>query len=144
MRPQHLARPACKVSQIEALPSQTRRLIDTGYASSPLSTMVQTRNTEVSLNSETGRVRQYNNARPPYSNRRLRCQRASNSWQPLVLLPLCPHVRPDSQTRNSSWLSPSPSQLSQHTPANTSKRNLGQASASAPHRSLIAISMGVH
>lgn len=118
--------------RIEALPSQTCRLKTAGYVFPADYTMIPPRNTQVSLTSVTGRVRQYNSTRSKQNNRRHRCQRASNSWQPSVSWPLCQHVRPASPTKSSWLLSQSPFQLSLRIQASTSNQISEQACAPVP------------
>ena len=122
MQPQHLAAQCSCECSIEALPSQTRRLHRAGYVFAADCSMVTSRTTQVFLTSVTVRVRQFNDARTTHTDRRLRCQRASNSWQPLVSSPLLLPVRPARPKKNMLLSSPSPSRLSQHTQVSTSKR----------------------
>ncbi len=132
MKPQYLAIHLSRGPDNEALPSQTRRLQRAGYVFDYDYSMLHKGITQVTLTSETGRARQFYNARPTYIDRRHRCQRASNSWQPSVLSPRFPHAHPARQKKNTLWSRPSLSRLSLHTPASTSKLALGQACASAP------------
>ena len=134
MQPQHLAHECSCDRLIEALASQVCRLPNLQYFFGTDCFMVRARNTQVSLTSETGRVRQSYNARPTHIDRRHRCQRASNSWQPSVSSPLLPHAHPARQKKSMSWLSPSPSRSSQRIPVSTSKRIPGQAIVPVPTR----------
>lgn len=132
MQPQHLAVNFSCGRNTEALPSQTRRLRQAGYVFSADYLMVRTRNTQVSLTSETGRARQIYKARATYIDRRQKCQRASNSWQPLVSSPLLLPVHPARPKKNMLLSSPSPSRSSQHTQVSTSNLASGQAVAPVP------------
>lgn len=140
MQPQYLAAECSSVCSIEALPSQVRRLRKAGYVFKADYPIKASRNTQVSLTSVTVRVRQFNDARTTHIDRRLRCQRASNSWQPLASSPLSLPVRPARQKKNTLLSSPSPSRLSQYTTASTSKTVPEQASAPAP--SPVALQFG--
>ena len=132
MQPQHLAQLSSRAHPNEALASQVCRLPNVQYFFGTDCFMVRARNTQVSLTSETGRVRQFQNARPTHIDRRHRCQRASNSWQPSVSSPLLPHVHPARQKKSMSWSSPSPSRSNLRTQVSTSKRISGQAIAPVP------------
>lgn len=133
MQPQHLAPCFSCERNNEALPSQTRRLVLAGYVFALNCSKVAPRHTQVSLTSETGRARQFNDARPLIIHRRHRCQRASNFWQPLVSSPWFPHAHPARPKKNTLWFSQSPSRLSPYTPASTSKLAWGRAFAPVPH-----------
>lgn len=132
MQPQYLAVRFSCGRNTEALPSQSCRLRRAGYVFGSDYLMVPARNTQVSLTSETERARQFNNARSTHIDRRQRCQRASNSWQPLVSSPLLLPVHPARPKKNMLLSSPSPSRLSQHTQVSTSKLAPGQAQAPVP------------
>lgn len=132
MKPQYLAAEGSCTMGIEALASQVCRLHSLPYVFASDCSMVSSRNTQVSLTSETGRVRQSFNARPTHIHRRHRCRRASNSWQPSVLSPLFLHAQVARAKKNTLLLRQSRSRLSQHTQVSTSKLTAGQAYASAP------------
>ena len=91
---------------------------------------VNLRNTRVSLASHLGSF--WHEAVPtPLTNvRRHRCQRASQCWPHSALSqPFRPaHL----SKKNTLWLHPSPSRLSQYTQVSTSKTRRGQADVPAP------------
>lgn len=132
MQPQHLAVHFSCGQNTAAFASQPQPLQRAGYVFASDYLMVPARNTQVSLTSVTGRARQFNNARATHIDRRLRCQRASNSWQPLVSSPLLLPVHQARPKKNMLLSSPSPSRLSQHTQVSTSKLAPGQAYAPVP------------
>lgn len=132
MQPQYLAVQFSSGQNTATFATQPQPLQRAGYVFAADYLMVQSRNTQVSLTSETGRARQFNNARSTYIDRRQRCQRASNSWQPLVSSPLLLPVHPARPKKNMLLSSPSPSRLSQHTQVSTNKLAPGQADAPVP------------
>lgn len=132
MEPQYVATDRSGESGFEALESQTNRLKCSAYVFVKLCSMVPVGHTQVFLTSVTGRARQYKTARSTHIDRRHRCQRASNSWQPSVSSPLYLHVQAARRKKNTLWLHPSPSRLSQHTQASTSKLAPGQTFAPVP------------
>lgn len=131
MQPQYVELLRMYAGCSEALASQNcRSEIDT-YQFGLGSPNVHSRNTPVSLTLETGRTRHIAVWRPIVSNRRLRCPRASNSWQYSAWLPLFPPAQAGRQKKNT--LLPSPSRLSPYIQANTSNRLSGQARAPVPN-----------
>ena len=129
MQPQHLEAASSSCGQNDTAATQDRRLSVEPYLMPTVSTMVLDGITQVSLTSEPGRARHLAVQRLKCKNRRHRCPRASNSLQRSALSPQSRHVPAARQTKNTLWLSPSPSRLSQHIQASTSKPDTGQAVA---------------
>lgn len=132
MQAQYVAIQRSPFGQNDARTPQTARFKGGRYQMNTFSRMFRTRNTQVSLTSEPGFARHEAVPGPFETNRRHRCQRASNSWQQSVSSPLLALVQAGRPTRNTWWLSQSPSQSSQHTQASTSKLAPEQARATAP------------
>lgn len=129
MLPQHLGGQCSSCGQNDTAATQNRRLNLDPYLMPAVSIMVGSGITQASLTSEPGRVGHFAVQRLNFKNRRDRCPRASNSLQRSALSPQSRHVPVARQTKNTLWLSQSPSRLSQHTQANTSKPDTGQAVA---------------
>ena len=133
MKPQYIGAKQALRPANEALESHCRRLNCTRYQWQITSSNVPSRNTQVSLTSESGRARHQAVPRPINNDRRLRCQRALNCWQHSALLQPYRPAQAAKQTKNTLWLHPSLSRLSQLTQVSTSKTTngfkVGQASA---------------
>lgn len=121
MTPQNMGCQPVFDPEDEALESHYRRLKRTRYQWQITSCNVPSRNTHVSLTSEPGCARHVAVSRPINSYRRLKCQRALNCWQHSALLRPCRHAQAAKQTKNTLWLHPSLSRLSQLTQVSTSK-----------------------
>ena len=129
MRQQYIE--VCPVvnTQNEALESHCRRLIGTQYQWQITSSNVRSRNTDVSLTSESGCARHQAVSCPINNDRRLKCQRALNCWQRSALSRSYQHAQAARRMKNTSWLHPSLSRLSLRTQVSTSNTTTGQASA---------------
>ena len=127
MQPQYVAMRSAPKGCFEALESQTRRIERDGCILDKDSTMLQTRISQETLTLSTVATTHSVSKHPFSSNRRLRCQRASNYWQHLALSSLLLPVRASSRSKNLSWSSQS--RLSQSKPANTSNTFTEWASA---------------
>ena len=134
MKPQDLGASRVSNAQNEALESHCRRLSEIPYQWQITSSSVRSRNTQVSLTSESGRARHQAVPRPTNIDRRLKCQRALNCWQHSALLQPYQPAQAVKQTKNTLWLHLSPSQLSQLTLVSTIKTTRGSkgGQASAP------------
>lgn len=138
MHPQHLAAQPQSATATAALESHFRRLGSSPYAMAMNCSKVTARNTDVSLTSNPGSSWHEAVSDPLNSDRRLRCQRASNYW-PHSALSQPFQLAPQSSRKNTSWLHPSPSRLSPYTQVSTSNTFRGQARAPAstsPHMGL--------
>lgn len=135
--PQHLAAQHASVDKFEALPSHIRRLQRSRYQFENKSLSVPSREPQISLTSEPGSAGRSASRYPIPSHRRLRCPRASNSWQCSASLP---PLRPAQagKPKMTLWsLTQSPSRPSLPSQASSSKRLLGQAFAPVPHLILL-------
>lgn len=132
MDTQHVAAHFLCGQVFEALKTQLRRLGGCGYLFRTFSPMIPQGNSNRSPTSLEGVGAHFASLQVIESDRRLRCQRASNCWQPSVLSPLLLPVRVSSRPKNLSWLIQSRSARNRHTQASTSNRTAtGQAFAAA-------------
>jgi len=128
MQPQHLAQGAACALPTATLESHSCRLERAPYAIQPACGKVFARNTRVSLTANPGSNWHEAVSDPSYSDRRLRCQRASHFWPHSALSQPFRPAHPSSK-KNTLLSHPSPSRLSQYTQASTSKTCRGQAHA---------------
>jgi hypothetical protein len=120
MHPQYVAIRSSTKGPSEALESQFRSMPRDGYISNKDSIMLPAGISQETLTSSTDVTAQSVSEHSFFSNRRHRCQRASNYWQLSALsLSLLP-VRASSRSKNLSLLTQPRFRLSQYTPANTS------------------------
>ncbi len=131
MKPQYMGGNPLSCKEIEALESHSRRLMRIRYQWQITSCNVPSRNTQVSLTSESGCARHEAVPRPINNDRRLKCQRALNCWQHSALLRPSRLAQAARLTKNTLWLHPSPSRLSQLTQVSTSKTPRGSAAGQA-------------
>lgn len=131
MQPQYLAQSPLVERATAALPPHLCRLKSSPYAISRNCGNVWARNTQVSLTSKPGSHWHEAVSDPSNSDRRLRCQRASQCWPHSALSQPFRHAHQSSK-KNMLWLHPSPSRLSQYTQASTSKTCRGRAYAPVP------------
>ena len=135
MQPQHVAAHSSTNAPSEALESHFRSTRRDGYILNKDSTMLPTGISQEALTLSKGATAHSVSKHPFSSNRRLRCQRASNYWQHSALSLLLLPVRASSRSKNLSWLTQPLFRLSQYTQANISnlpKGNLSTKWAVAP------------
>lgn len=127
MQPQDVVTEALPKVRYEAFESQFRRLELSGYISNKDTTMLPAGIFQEPLTSSKGAPTHSVSKHQFKSDRRLRCQRASNYWQHSALsLSLLP-VRASSRSKNLSSLTQPRFRLSQCTQANTSNTLTGRA-----------------
>jgi len=131
-QPQYIATRASFVDKSEALPSHIRRLHRNRYQFGYKSPSVRPRETQTSLTSEPGSAGRFASRYPISSHRRLRCPRASNSWQCSASLPPLLPVQAGKPKMTLWSLTQSPSLLSLLSQVSSSKRLPGQACAPVP------------
>lgn len=116
----------------EALKTQLRRLPACGYLFRAFSPMLGHGNSNRTPTSLEGVGAHFASLQVIESDRRLRCQRASNCWQRSVLSPWLLPVRVSSRPKNLSWLIQNRSAKNRHIQVSTSNRTAtGQAFAAA-------------
>jgi hypothetical protein len=137
MHPQDVATEALPRVRYETFEAQVRRLEPGGYISNKDSTMLPAGISQEPHTSSKG-ASTHSVSKPQFkSDRRLRCQRASNYWQHSALsLSLLP-VRASSRSKNLSSLTQPQFRLSQCTQANTSNTLTGRAFTPTPTTPLI-------
>jgi hypothetical protein len=137
MHPQDVATEALPRVRYETFEAQVRRLESGGYISNKDSTMLPAGISQEPHTSSKG-ASTHSVSKPQFkSDRRLRCQRASNYWQHSALsLSLLP-VRASSRSKNLSSLIQPQFRLSQCTQANTSNTLTGRAFTPTPTTPLI-------
>ena len=127
MQPQDFVTEALPKVRYEAFESQFRRLELSGYISNKDTTMLPAGIFQEPLTSSKGAPTHSVSKHQFKSDRRLRCQRASNYWQHSALsLSLLP-VRASSRSKNLSSLTQPQFRLSQCKQANTSNTLTGRA-----------------
>ena len=127
MQPQDVVTEALPKVRYEAFESQFRRLELSGYISNKDTTMLPAGIFQEPLTSSKGAPTHSVSKHQFKSDRRLRCQRASNYWQHSALsLSLLP-VRASSRSKNLSSLTQPQFRLSQCKQANTSNTLTGRA-----------------
>lgn len=127
MQPQDVATEALPKVRYEAFESQFRRLELSGYISNKDTTMLPAGIFQEPLTSSKGAPTHSVSKHQFKSDRRLRCQRASNYWQHLALSLLLLPVRASSRSKNLSSLTQPQFRLSQCKQANTSNTLTGRA-----------------
>ncbi|MFT6022860.1 MAG: hypothetical protein ACI9PY_000971 [Ascidiaceihabitans sp.] len=138
MQPQHVAPHCSSNGSPDAPATQIRASEPCGYLFDTISRNYGARKSQGFLTSVPRSRARVASKGHFLSDRRLRCQRASNYWQHSALSLLLLPVRASSRSKNLSWLIQSRSRLSRHTPVNTSKTGLtGRAFAPTPTASLI-------
>ena len=127
MQPQDVATEALPKVRYEAFESQFRRLELSGYISNKDTTMLPAGIFQEPLTSSKGAPTHSVSKHQFKSDRRLRCQRASNYWQHSALSLLLLPVRANSRSKNLSSLTQPQFRLSQCKQANTSNTLTGRA-----------------
>ena len=127
MQPQDVVTEALPKVRYEAFESQFRRLELSGYISNKDTTMLPAGIFQEPLTSSKGAPTHSVSKHQFKSDRRLRCQRASNYWQHSALSLLLPPVRASSRSKNLSSLTQPQFRLSQCKQANTSNTLTGRA-----------------
>ena len=130
--PQYLVVGRGSVGKFEALPSHIRRLHRARYQFENRSHSVFSREPQTSLTSEPGSAGRFASRYPISSHRRLRCPRASNSWQCSASLPPLQPAQAGKPKMILWSLTQSPSRVSLPSQASSSKRVPGQAYAPVP------------
>jgi hypothetical protein len=132
MKPQDVAQGPLPKCRYEAFESQLRPSQWEGCILYKDSTMLSAGISQEPLTSSKGATTHSVSSHHFKSDRRLRCQRASNYWQHSALsLSLLP-VPASSRSKNLSLLTQPQFRLSQYTPANTSNTLTGRAFAPTP------------
>ena len=129
MLTQHVAAQPPIKARSEALESHFRPLQRAGYIMDKDSTMFPSRISQEALTLSTDATAHPVSKHSFKSNRRHRCQRASNYWQHLALSLLLLPVRASSRSKNLSFWTQPQFRLSQYTQANTSNTLTGWAFA---------------
>ena len=127
MQPQDVVTEALPKVRYEAFKSQFRRLELSGYISNKDTTMLPAGIFQEPLTSSKGAPTHSVSKHQFKSDRRLRCQRASNYWQHSALSLLLLPVRASSRSKNLSSLTQPQFRLSQCKQANTSNTLTGRA-----------------
>ena len=127
MQPQDVVTEALPKVRYEAFESQFRRLELSGYISNKDTTMLPAGIFQEPLTSSKGAPTHSVSKHQFKSDRRLRCQRASNYWQHSALSLLLLPVRASSRPKNLSSLTQPQFRLSQCKQANTSNTLTGRA-----------------
>ncbi len=127
MQPQDVATEALPKVRYEAFESQFRRLELSGYISNKDTTMLAAGIFQEPLTSSKGAPTHSVSKHQFKSDRRLRCQRASNYWQHSALSLLLLPVRASSRPKNLSSLTQPQFRLSQCKQENTSNTLTGWA-----------------